>query len=168
MVSGAAKGAELIENITEKNHAANEALRVWVGSSRTLYAVAAVLLAPVFVALVDRLVEMDALRDADLFLGKELTDHELAESYEMQRRLFPKDPAPKVKKDEVYAWGKAPSKKAAEDYVSKRDSRESRDAIPWTKETKSRVYGRTSGDAGARHIQNSEVGATNIPALFSC
>ena len=162
LASGAAKGKQLFEAVAEKNAAANEELRVWVGSSRTLYGVAAVLLAPVFLALVDRLIEMGALREKELFVRK-LTEAEMAQSYEMQRGLFPKDPAPKAKKGEAatYAWGKAPSKEAARNYNSKRDSR----GKIWTKETSSRVYGRISGDAAASHIQDSGVRRTHTETL---
>lgn len=132
-----------------------------MGSSRTLYGVAVALLAPVFVALVDRLVEMDVLREKDLFLhGKELTAEEKAQSYEMQRQMFPKDQAPKAKKDaDQFAWGKVPSKEAALDYDKNRDKR---CGIPWSKSTKSIIFGRTSGDAGARHIRESKVRSNQV------
>ena len=71
-----------------------------------MYGVAVVLLPPVFTALVDRLGELDALRNATLFAPRKLSSADEDEMHKLQRHLFAKDEAPK-KKDGWPAWGMA-------------------------------------------------------------
>ena len=153
-VPGGAKLLDVGKAAAEKIKAENEKLRNWVGTSPTMYGVAVVLLPPVFTALVDRLKELNALRNATLFLQvfapPKLSSVDEREMHELQRHLFAKDAAPTgKKKDRWPAWGMAPSKAATEEYDEKRHKR----VKAWSDEKRYLVYGRSSGDPSARQIR---------------
>ena len=150
-----------VDKLFEQIDEAKDARRPWVGVRPVLYGVPTDLLPPVFVALVQRLQDLDALSDKALFDELELSEEEEKESCELQRRLFPRDKPGKAEKGWP-KWGMPPTQMAGERYDSSRDKRD-KQGISLSEERPDRRFGRTSGDAKESNIREHHVRSSPFP-----